>query len=206
MALHPILSEFPYTYMRKKLFSFLSVYLTFYNTNTRTCIWWLGAVGDDLICLEIVTLGCSKFHFLREASSFNPIFLYRFRCLGICIKFFLSYTDKKENQIFLIYEEFRVEQLQSHIWLMASSYMGKYMRISSYIRKPFLIYDCATAPLWISLYMRKIWLSFYQCKLPACIPRPTLQYITVWKVEGGGGVASDLSICRELIKSLFSMQ
>ncbi len=27
----------------------------------------------------------------------------------------------------------------------------------SYIRKPFLIYDFATAPLWISLYMRKIW-------------------------------------------------
>jgi hypothetical protein len=25
--------------------------------------------------------------------------------------------------------------------------MGKYFRISSYIRKPFLIYDCATAPL-----------------------------------------------------------
>jgi hypothetical protein len=34
--------------------------------------------------------------------------------------------------------------------------MGKYLRISSYIRKPFLIYDFATAPLLISLYMRKI--------------------------------------------------
>jgi hypothetical protein len=34
--------------------------------------------------------------------------------------------------------------------------MGKYLRISSYIRKPFLIYDFATAPLRISLYMRKI--------------------------------------------------
>jgi hypothetical protein len=32
----------------------------------------------------------------------------------------------------------------------ASSYMGKYLRISSYIRKPFLIYDFATAPFWIS--------------------------------------------------------
>ncbi len=36
----------------------------------------------------------------------------------------------------------------------------KYLPISSYIRKPFLIDDCATAPLWISLYMRKIWFSF----------------------------------------------
>ncbi len=38
--------------------------------------------------------------------------------------------------------------------------MGKYFCISSYIRKPFLIYDFATAPLWISLYMRKIFFSF----------------------------------------------
>ncbi len=45
-----------------------------------------------------------------------------------------------------------MEQLQSHIWLTASSYMGKYLRISSYIRKPFLINEFATAPLWISWY------------------------------------------------------
>jgi hypothetical protein len=48
-----------------------------------------------------------------------------------------------------------MEQLQSHIWLTASSYMVIYLRISSYIRKPFLIYDFATAPFCISLYMRK---------------------------------------------------
>jgi hypothetical protein len=40
-----------------------------------------------------------------------------------------------------------MEQLQRHILLTASSYMGKYLRISSYIGKPFLIYDFATAPL-----------------------------------------------------------
>ncbi len=70
-----------------------------------------------------------------------------------------DHTCKKENQIFLIYKEIRMEQFQSHIWvwLTASSYMGKYLRISSYIRKPFLTYDFATAPLWISLYVRKIW-------------------------------------------------
>ncbi len=59
--------------------------------------------------------------------------------------------------------KFRMEQLRSHIWLTASSYMTKYLCISSYIRKPFLIYDFATAPSWISLYMRKIFFSFYQC-------------------------------------------
>jgi hypothetical protein len=43
--------------------------------------------------------------------------------------------------------------------------MGKYLRISSYIMKPFLIYDFATAPLWISFYMGKIWFSFLSvCK------------------------------------------
>ncbi len=51
--------------------------------------------------------------------------------------------------------------MQSHTWLTASSYMGKYLPISSYIRKLFLIYDFATAPTWISLYIFKIWFSFF---------------------------------------------
>jgi hypothetical protein len=38
--------------------------------------------------------------------------------------------------------------------------MAKYLRISLYIRKPFLIYDFATDPILISLYMRKISFSF----------------------------------------------
>ncbi len=42
---------------------------------------------------------------------------------------------------------------------MVSSYMGKYLRISSMIRNPFLIYDFPTDPLWNSLYM-KILFSF----------------------------------------------
>ncbi len=36
----------------------------------------------------------------------------------------------------------------------------KYLRISSYIRNLFLIYDFAPDPIWISLYMRKISFSF----------------------------------------------
>ncbi len=32
-----------------------------------------------------------------------------------------------------------------------------------YIRRPLVIYDFATSPFWISLYMRKIWFSFFQC-------------------------------------------
>ncbi len=56
---------------------------------------------------------------------------------------------KKKIKFSSYIRKFRMEQLQSHIWLTASSYMGKYLRISSYIRKPFLIYDFETAPLWI---------------------------------------------------------
>ncbi len=77
-----------------------------------------------------------------------------------------------------------MEQLQSHIWLTASSisYMGKYLRISSYISKPFLTYDVATALLWISLYMRKKFLYFfYQCTRTR--KRPLLTYSLV-KLNG----------------------
>jgi hypothetical protein len=53
-------------------------------------------------------------------------------------------TDKKEMKIFLIRKEIQKGSVASHIWLTASSHMVKYLRISSYIRKSFLIYDFAT--------------------------------------------------------------
>ncbi len=70
------------------------------------------------------------------------------------------YTDKKRN--FLIYKE-----IQSGA--VAQSYMRKGLLIYEEMRKyfpiycmstPLVIYDFATAPFWISLYMRKIWFSF----------------------------------------------
>ncbi len=76
---------------------------------------------------------------------------------------YMTITLIKKNKKFFSYiRKSRRERLQSHIWiwLMASSYMTKYLCISSFIRKPFLIYDFATAPIWISLYMRKILFSF----------------------------------------------
>ncbi len=57
----------------------------------------------------------------------------------------------KKTKFSSIIRKSRRERLQSHIWLTASSYMTKYLPISSYIRKPFLMYDFATAPIWISL-------------------------------------------------------
>jgi hypothetical protein len=59
-------------------------------------------------------------------------------------------TDKKENQKFLIDKEIQSGAVAKSYMtrLTASSYMGKFLHISSYcIRKPFLIYDFATAPL-----------------------------------------------------------
>ncbi len=64
---------------------------------------------------------------------------------------------KKKIKFSSYIRKFRMAQLQSHIWLTASSYKYKYLGISSYVRTPFLIYDCVTAPLLISLYMRKIY-------------------------------------------------
>jgi len=61
------------------------------------------------------------------------------------------YTDKKENNIFLIYKEIqkgaeKVIQYEYMTNCLLLIYMTKYLRISSYIRKPFIIYDFATAP------------------------------------------------------------
>ncbi len=60
-----------------------------------------------------------------------------------------NFTDKKEKRISSYIRQSRREQLQSHICLTASSFMTKYLRISLYIRKPFLIYDFATTPIGI---------------------------------------------------------
>jgi hypothetical protein len=47
----------------------------------------------------------------------------------------------KKNSSYI--RKFRRDRVQSHILLTASSDTTKYLRISSYIRKPFLIYDFA---------------------------------------------------------------
>ncbi len=74
-------------------------------------------------------------------------------CYFFCVLFFEkicgTYTDKKENQIFLIYKEIQKgaapkSDMTNGLLILC---MVKYLRISSYIRKPFLIYDFATAPI-----------------------------------------------------------
>jgi hypothetical protein len=65
-------------------------------------------------------------------------------------KIFSEYTDKKENLLFLIYKEIQKGSVQSQRYMtngLLIYCMVKYLLISSYIRKPFLIYDFATAPV-----------------------------------------------------------
>ncbi len=56
------------------------------------------------------------------------------------------YTDKKENQILLVYKEIQNGAVAKS-YMTNGLYIGKYLRMSSYIRRPLLIYDFATAPL-----------------------------------------------------------
>ncbi len=68
--------------------------------------------------------------------------------------------------------------------------MGKYMRISSYIRKLFLIYDFAIAPLWISLYIwGKFHFIFYQCTMCRIYSSCSLR-------EGCAAQRACVSICK----------
>ncbi len=58
-----------------------------------------------------------------------------------------------------------MEQLQSQIWGRASYNIWENAQIFPHIWGGHVICNLATAPLWISLSMRKIWFSFYQCVL-----------------------------------------
>jgi hypothetical protein len=62
------------------------------------------------------------------------------------VKIYLMYTDNKKIKFSSYTRVFERDRLQSHVLLTASPYMVKYLRISSYIRKPFYINDFATDP------------------------------------------------------------
>ncbi len=90
------------------------------------------------------------------------LFLTLFRSLSCTVK-------KREIKFSSYIRKFGRDRLQSHIWLTASPYIVKYLRISSYIRKPFLIYDFATDPIWISIYCRWGKFSFLFVSVPSLI-------------------------------------
>ncbi len=81
----------------------------------------------------------------------------------------VTYTDKKENQKFSSYvRKFRMEQLHSHIWLMATSYMRKYLRISSYIiGSPSSYMTLQLLHSEFPYIWGKFYFLFYQCRFTA---------------------------------------
>jgi hypothetical protein len=61
---------------------------------------------------------------------------------------FNSYTDKKENQIFLMYKKIQSgEVAKSYMTNGLFIYGETFAQFLIFIRKPFLVYDFATAPL-----------------------------------------------------------
>ncbi len=66
---------------------------------------------------------------------------------GPSVSCLLVYTDKKENLIFLIYREIQSGAVAKSYMTNGLPKYGEIFALSSYIRKPFLIYDFATAPL-----------------------------------------------------------
>jgi hypothetical protein len=57
-----------------------------------------------------------------------------------------SRTDKKENKIFLIYKETQKRSVAKSSITNGLLIFGKYLRVSSYTRKPVVEYDFATDP------------------------------------------------------------
>ncbi len=67
------------------------------------------------------------------------------------------YTDKKENQVFLIYKEIQSGAVaKSYVYEEGVPNICGNAQIFPYMRRPLVIDDFATAPIRISLYMRKI--------------------------------------------------
>ncbi len=112
-----------------------------------------------LRCQSVCSLVCSAKSYadLLLGQSVHYAVLLQCQSDALC-------TDKKKIKCSSYIRKFWVEQLQSHIWGRASPFMRKRANISPCMRRPLVIYDFATAPLWISLYIRKTWFSFfYQC-------------------------------------------
>jgi hypothetical protein len=65
----------------------------------------------------------------------------------------------KKKKIYLVDEEIQKGAVAKSYITNSLTYLTKNLRIYSYIRKPFLIYDCHL----ISLYKRKFSFLFYQC-------------------------------------------
>ncbi len=83
----------------------------------------------------LLALSCPQLHFHvinRHSSDLFKHFHGLYNNLKASID---TLTASYYHSLIRNKKNFRMKQLQSHIWLPASSYMVKYLRISSYIRK-----------------------------------------------------------------------
>ncbi len=92
------------------------------------------------------------------------------------------HTGKKEKKIFLIYKDIQMGAV-------AKSYMMKDFLIYEEKRKYLVKYEetvshirLCSVPFWISLYMRKILFSLYQCSFDMSLGCPTL-VLTFWTIS-----------------------
>ncbi len=145
-----------------------------------------GGVGWKHICIILHYILYSFMEYKQSCNSLTHIIVIRHitiekhcctfsRLLGIRVHFVTPFQAgtliKKEIKFSSYLRKFRRDRLQSHIWLTASSYMIKCLRISSYIRKPFLIYDFATANHLNFLIYEKNFVFFFSVYiLPTQLP------------------------------------
>jgi hypothetical protein len=124
----------------------LGKYYAWNWAKTNTCFLYIYYFPRGNICLlfvcfnhwEIINIDKNPWSSPRSSTlhlltwCFRPIACTT-RESGICslVIHLLQYTDKKEKKNSSYLGKFRVERLQSHIWLKASSYMTKYLHISS---------------------------------------------------------------------------
>jgi hypothetical protein len=96
----------------------------------------------------------------KLGRKYHYQWIYARKCPSPVYSTLLS-ADKKKIKLSLYLRKFWTEQMQSHIWLTASSYMVKYLRISSYKE--------ALPPIWL-IYMRKTWFSLLSvCGTCMCV-------------------------------------
>ncbi len=107
--------------------------------------------------------------------------------LGECPWFFFgNHTDEKEHKIFLTCKEIKRDRVQSHLWLTASSYMGKNFIISSYSRSPSLYMTLHPIPSEFPytvyeenlVFFSKIWVCMVHVKLDTSCARVSLTFIS----------------------------
>ncbi len=119
-------------------------------------IYYITAAGNSISSCHRAT------GTVRKRQTVRPVYHVQNHTCRVA----LLHTDKKLNQIFLKYKEIQsgavAKSYMRKAFLIYS--MRKCANISSYMRRPLVIYDFALHSEW------KIWFLFYQCSQPGGPP------------------------------------